>query len=60
MARDTRLDRTIAVKILPSHAATNPEGGRRFEGETLTQKARSAVAPPLTLVTNWTGELGGK
>jgi serine/threonine protein kinase len=24
-ARDTRLDRTVAVKVLPSHLATHPE-----------------------------------
>ena len=32
-ARDTRLDRTVAVKILPSHLSSNPEAKQRFERE---------------------------
>jgi eukaryotic-like serine/threonine-protein kinase len=32
-ARDTRLDRTVAVKILPPHLANNPEARQRFEHE---------------------------
>jgi serine/threonine protein kinase/Tol biopolymer transport system component len=32
-ARDTRLDRTVAVKILPSHLCGNPEAKQRFERE---------------------------
>ncbi len=32
-ARDTRLDRTVAVKILPSRLAENPEAQQRFERE---------------------------
>jgi eukaryotic-like serine/threonine-protein kinase len=32
-ARDTRLDRTVAVKILPTHLADNPEARSRFERE---------------------------
>jgi eukaryotic-like serine/threonine-protein kinase len=32
-ARDTRLDRIVAVKILPSHLSGNPEARRRFERE---------------------------
>lgn len=31
--RDTRLDRTVAVKILPSHLPSNPEAKQRFERE---------------------------
>jgi serine/threonine protein kinase len=34
-ARDTRLDRTIAVKVLPSHVASNPDVRQRFEREAL-------------------------
>src|SRR3984893_5881323 len=30
-ARDTRLDRTVAVKILPSHMSENPEAKQRFD-----------------------------
>ena len=32
-ARDTRLDRTVAVKVLPSDVAANPERRARFERE---------------------------
>ena len=32
-ARDTRLDRTVAVKILPTHLSDNPEFRQRFERE---------------------------
>jgi len=32
-ARDTRLDRTVAIKILPSHLSSNPEAKQRFERE---------------------------
>jgi eukaryotic-like serine/threonine-protein kinase len=35
-ARDTRLDRTVAVKVLPSHLSTNPEVRQRFEREAKT------------------------
>src|ERR1700730_18784125 len=32
-ARDTRLDRTVAIKILPSHLSSNPEAQQRFDRE---------------------------
>ena len=32
-ARDTRLDRTVAVKILPSHLSENTEARQRFDRE---------------------------
>ena len=32
-ARDTRLDRTVAIKILPTHLAENPEAKQRFDRE---------------------------
>ena len=32
-ARDTRLDRTVAIKVLPSHVATDPQFRERFDRE---------------------------
>ncbi|HEV2386424.1 MAG TPA: protein kinase [Candidatus Acidoferrales bacterium] len=32
-ARDTRLDRVVAIKILPPHLADTPEARQRFERE---------------------------
>ena len=32
-AKDTRLDRTVAIKVLPSHVASNPAVRQRFERE---------------------------
>jgi len=32
-ARDTRLDRTVAIKILPAHLSSNPEAKQRFGRE---------------------------
>src|ERR1700690_2914657 len=35
-ARDTRLDRIVAVKILPSHLSENAEARQRFDREART------------------------
>ena len=35
-ARDTRLERTVAIKVLPEHVATDPELKQRFEREAKT------------------------
>jgi eukaryotic-like serine/threonine-protein kinase len=35
-ARDTRLDRTVAVKILPSHLSENLDAKQRFDREART------------------------
>ena len=35
-ARDTRLDRIVAIKILPASAADDPEARQRFEREART------------------------
>ena len=32
-ARDTRLGRTVAIKILPEHLSDNPEAKQRFDRE---------------------------
>lgn len=32
-AVDTRLDRTIAIKVLPEHVASNPDRRKRFDRE---------------------------
>ena len=42
-ARDTRLDRSVAVKVLPSHLTNNPELRARFEREA---KAVSSLNHP--------------
>jgi serine/threonine protein kinase/Tol biopolymer transport system component len=42
-ARDTRLDRTVAIKVLPSHLSENSEHRRRFEREA---KMISALSHP--------------
>jgi Tol biopolymer transport system component len=33
LARDTRLDRTVAIKILPQHLSENPQAKERFDRE---------------------------
>jgi serine/threonine protein kinase len=35
-ARDARLNRVVAVKVLPAHLSSDPEGCRRFEREART------------------------
>jgi serine/threonine protein kinase/Tol biopolymer transport system component len=35
-ARDTRLERTVAIKVLPAHLSQTPEGRQRFEREAKT------------------------
>ena len=35
-ARDTRLERTVAIKVLPSHLSSSPEIRQRFEREAKT------------------------
>src|SRR5450432_3627520 len=33
LAKDTRLDRTVAIKVLPQHLSSNPDLKQRFERE---------------------------
>ena len=40
-ARDTRLDRTVAIKVLPEHVASDPDLKQRFEREAKTLAALS-------------------
>ena len=35
-ARDTRLERTVAIKVLPQHLSASPEVRQRFEREAKT------------------------
>src|SRR5688572_25503262 len=40
-ARDTRLDRTVAVKVMPAHLSSLPELKERFEREARTVSSLS-------------------
>ena len=55
-ARDTRLDRTVAIKVLPAHLATSPERRQRFEREA---KAISALTHPHICVLHDVGQHDG-
>jgi serine/threonine protein kinase len=35
-ARDTRLDRSVAIKVLPEHISSDPKSKQRFEREART------------------------
>jgi serine/threonine protein kinase len=51
-ARDTRLDRTVAIKILPIHLSSNPDLRARFEQEV---RAISAMQHPNICVLDYIG-----
>jgi serine/threonine protein kinase len=55
-ARDTRLDRTVAIKVLPSHLTTNSELRQRFEREA---KAVSGLNHPNICVLHDLGHQDG-
>jgi serine/threonine protein kinase/tetratricopeptide (TPR) repeat protein len=55
-ARDSRLDRDVAVKVLPQHLAQNPQALARFARET---KALAALSHPNLLAIFDTGEEKG-
>src|SRR5271154_7580797 len=44
-AKDTRLERTVAVKVLPQHLSASPEVRQRFEREakTISQLSHSNI-----------------
>ena len=54
-ARDTRLGRTVAIKVLPADAASDPERRRRFEQEA---RAVSALNHPHICVLHDVGREG--
>ena len=54
-ARDTRLDRTVAIKILPPHVAADPAFRTRFEREA---RAISALEHPNICVLHDVGRAG--
>src|ERR1700691_1733864 len=55
-ARDTRLQRTVAIKILPAHLSSNPELHERFAQEA---KSISGLQHPNICVVHDIGSQGG-
>ncbi|MCZ6696167.1 MAG: protein kinase, partial [Acidobacteria bacterium] len=55
-ARDSRLDRTVAIKILPAHLSGNADLRARFEREA---RAVSSLNHPNICVLNDVGHEGG-
>src|SRR5262245_13590868 len=55
-ARDTRLDRTVAIKVLPADLASDPERTARFEREA---KAIAALDHPNICALHDVGEQDG-
>ncbi len=43
-ARDTRLDRTVAIKVLPEHVASDPDLQQRFDREAKTISSLTALS----------------
>ena len=50
-AHDTPLNRTVAIKVLPTHVAADPELKQRFEREARTLAALSH--PHICPVSTW-------
>ena len=63
-AKDTRLDRTVAIKVLPQHAALNADLRARFEREAkalaqaLVNTAKAAGCATRALITDMNQPLG--
>jgi eukaryotic-like serine/threonine-protein kinase len=55
-ANDTRLDRTVAIKVLPAHLASDPEAKARFEREA---KAIAALNHPHICTLHDVGQADG-
>lgn len=55
-ARDPRLDRNVAIKVLPQHLSSHPEAMNRFEREA---KAVAALSHPNILAIHDFGHEGG-
>jgi len=55
-ARDTRLDRTVAIKVLPSHLSENPDRKARFDREA---RAISRLTHPHICTLHDVGHEGG-
>ncbi|MBI2678597.1 MAG: protein kinase [Candidatus Koribacter versatilis] len=55
-ARDTRLNRDVAIKVLPAEVASDPERVRRFEEEA---RAVATLTHPNILAIHDVGEQGG-
>ena len=55
-ARDTKLDRDVAIKVLPRHLASDPEALERFEREA---KAIAALSHPNILAIHDFGRVDG-
>src|ERR1700756_4064469 len=55
-ARDTKLDRDVAIKVLPASVASDPEALARFEREA---KAVAALSHPNILAIHDFGDHGG-
>jgi serine/threonine protein kinase len=53
-AKDTRLDRTVAVKILPDHLSDNPDAKQRFPA---LKPLGGGQSNPQEVILNWTGTL---
>jgi serine/threonine protein kinase len=52
-ARDTRLDRTVAIKVLTGALAADSESRRRFEHNTALESASA----PIVVSVNWMKKL---